>query len=1010
MNILLKSLADACQTHKITEKLLICPTLSTGHQLLESLARTGTSWLNLRPVTPFELAAETANPTLLKSKTTIPTTGQLHFLLEEILAEMEGRGELRYFADLQKNGALTRVLYPAISELRMAGITAANIDPASFVDPQKGHEIKTALAAWEEKLSKRNWADPAIVYTTAIIALQQPANTLYLILDDLLPEPLCLTFLQKLTHNRQIIIPQDPVHNLDNPAEPPFKTQNPPAESPLSYLFDPPNAPQRPDLEIIRAYGAANEIREVLRRIKNEAISLDQTMVCHTNSGKYIPLIFSIAARLNIPVTFTEGIPLTFTRPGRFTMQLLGWMEDKYASSLLYRLMTSGDMKLPNATTTARLLREAGVGWSRSRYISRVDALQKTFRHRAAAAQKEENESYACFLLEQVTHISALKELLDTIFSAIPEPDPTGAVEFPRLCKGLGQIISTYARITGETDILTLAALQDALIEAANAFAGTLPHKDALRRIRQSVESVQAGASPPKPGHLHVTGLGAASYTHRAVTFFVGLDAGSFPGAGLQDPVILDKERERLNAALPLQSQEPAKKLHRLALTLASRRGRLLLSFPSFDTVEGRPSSPAAILLQAYRLQSAKPTADYTSMMDALGEPAGFLPLEPSAALCAEEWWLAATLQNRYAHGAQTIGACFPDLSAGIMAADKREGSDFTVYDGRVDADPELDPRGGTLKLSATQFEYLANCPFAYYMRYVLRIQPPDEAAFDPGVWLDPLTRGSLLHDIYCQYLRETHDPQNPTPPDKERLKKIAMDAITKTKEELPPPSDIVYEHERDELLRGLDVFWRVEEDSQTIPAFFEVPFGFGQEAVEEAGLGLPDPVTVTLPDGTQIQIRGRIDRIDRIDHGTAASLYQVWDFKTGKPYGYEEHQRFKQGRHVQHALYAIAAEDILKAIDPEAKVEASGYLFPTDRGEGQSFGRLQGNKDLILELLAKGLDIVAAGTFCVTDEESRCTFCDYKIVCRAPESTRQVQHKKEHPDLDAWRRLQEYE
>ncbi|MDW7652097.1 MAG: PD-(D/E)XK nuclease family protein, partial [Bacillota bacterium] len=805
MNIFLQSLANVCQTHKIREKLLVCESLATGHQLSESLARLGVPWLNLRPVTSFELATETAAPALRKQKTIVPSSGQLLFLLEEILREMEGRGELYYFAGLQKTGALTRVLYPAISELRLASITAAGLDPASFVDPQKGREMQGVLAAWEEKLQSRNWADPAAVFATAIASLPQSGSAaLYLLPADLDPAPLCLVFLEKLTANQRVILPQDPIYNLEYPARLPFDCEQPPGESPLSWLYNPQEAPKPLDLEISRAYGAGNEIRGILRRLKKEAIPLDQAMVCHTNSNTYIPLIFTLASRLDIPVTFAEGIPLAFTRPGRFILQLLSWMEEKYASAILYRLLISGDMKLPLAGIMARLLREAGIGWGRSRYIPRTEALRESFTLKAVAARKEDNEAYACYLGEQAAQVDALKELLTTILGAVPEPDEDGNLEFPRLCTGISDITTTFARISGDTDVATLSAIQETLREAANAYDDTLSEKEALRRIRQALESVRAGASPPKPGHLHITGLNQADATHRPLTFFVGLDAGSFPGAGLQDPVLLDGEREQISAALPLQSLQPAKRLHRLAAILASRRGRLVLSFPSYDTVDGRPSSPAAILLQAYRLQSGSPAADYSAMLDALPEPVGFLPPEPKEALSPDEWWLAAALQNRYAHGPETVNACFPDLAAGLWAEITRQAPDFTPFDGRVDADPELDPRGKILKLSATQFEYLANCPFAYYLRYVLRIQPPDEAEYDPGVWLDPLTRGSLLHDIYCLYLREIHHPETPQPPDKNRLLQIAEELIAQTKEVLPPPSEIVFEHERDELLRGL--------------------------------------------------------------------------------------------------------------------------------------------------------------------------------------------------------------
>ncbi|EEG79081.1 PD-(D/E)XK nuclease family protein [Dethiobacter alkaliphilus] len=1004
MNILLKTLAQICRTHKIQEKLLLCNTLSTGHQLLESLSKENVPWLNLRPVTPLELATEQAKPMLLTKNITIPTEGQLLFLLEEILQQMRANSQLQYFAELHNQNSLTRVLYPTIKELRLTGITASQLNESSFVDPCKGQEIITVLTLWEEKLSSLNWADAATIYN---IALQTKTNSspYYLIPEDLDLSPLELTFVKHLTSHKQIILPQDPVLNHSHSHT--FTTPQPTPQSPLSWLFDPQNSPQPPELTILRAYGQTNEIRQVLRHLQQENIPLDNAVVCHT-STKYIPLILTITASQNIPVTFAEGIPLGFTRPGRFTLQLIRWIEERYTSLILHQLMTSGDMRLTSATTQARLLRQANIGWERSRYIPCTESLHQSILQKATAATNEGNDPYAQYLHQQAEHVSTLKQTLTQIFSRIPDATD-GNVSFPKLCRGISQTTSTYARISSPTDGLALAAIQDTLTEAAHAFSGTLPLREALRRLHQVLDTLHTAASPPKPGHLHITGLNQAAFTHRPVTFMVGLDA-NFPGSGLQDPVLLDQEREQIHPELSLLTHEPAKRQYRLARYLSSRRGQIILSYPSYDTVEGRHTSPAAILLQAHRLQTNNPTADYSALQESLTTPAGFLAPSPDQFTTLEEWWLTTTLKNLSAHNINTVTACYPHIASGLEAHQHRAGTDFTPYDGRVDPDLDRDPRiSQTLTLSATQFENLANCPFGYFLRYVLRIQPPEDAEYDPGTWLDPLTRGSLLHDIYCTYLRQTHNPDNPQPPNKQTLLSIAEDLINQTKQTLPPPSDMVFEHEKEELLRGLEVFWRVEESAQTKPAFFEVPFGFGQQEAEEAGLGLSEPVTVTLSDGKEIRIRGRIDRID---YGTAENLYQVWDFKTGSTYGYEEQAVFKQGRQIQHALYAFAAEAILKqsGTDHNAKVEASGYLFPTDKGEGQRFARLQANRHQILELLSQGLDIVATGTFCATDDQNRCTFCDFKIVCRHPQASIQAKEKKEHPDLDAWRGLEDYE
>ena len=59
--------------------------------------------------------------------------------------------------------------------------------------------------------------------------------------------------------------------------------------------------------------------------------------------------------------------------------------------------------------------------------------------------------------------------------------------------------------------------------------------------------------------------------------------------------------------------------------------------------------------------------------------------------------------------------------------------------------------------MSATRLELLAKCPFGYFLRHVLKVKPPEEVDFDRSRWLDPLQRGSLIHEILCAFM--TRDP-----------------------------------------------------------------------------------------------------------------------------------------------------------------------------------------------------------------------------------------------------------
>ncbi|MHB8172096.1 MAG: PD-(D/E)XK nuclease family protein [Thermincolia bacterium] len=932
MNQLQRNLAEICQNHKLQEKLLVVPTLAAGHQLLEALAKEGAVWINVRPITPYGLALAVAEGEISQQGATILTKGQILCLLEEGLRDMEEQGQLQYFAPLQQAGDLAQVLAGPITELRLAGVSSQDLDPVAFVDEQKGEELKILLARYEEKLRDKSWVDTAEVYRIASGVLDRSdrgKNPVFIIPEQLELEPVAVDFLVKLTEGCRVVVGEEA--SQVNPG----------------------------DIEIFHSYGLANEVREVLRRIKKGAIPLDQAAIYYTTGETYIPLIYSISARLGIPVAFSEGVPITFTRPGRLALELLRWIEGNYSSTLLYRIMTGGDVELPEPD----------------------------------------------------------KELGAEILAQMPALDQAGQVGLAEFCQGLGRVVDKYAKVAGEMDAYAMKDIEENLEEAAQAYPGRVTEREAIKRLRLWLGGLYIGARGPQPGRLYVADYRQGGWESRQYNFVVGLDSDSFPGSGLQDPVLLDSERKGISSALRLRSIGPRENLYRMARLLASRRGKVVLSYPCFKTAGGRASSPAALLLQVYRLAGGNHEADYTQMFRSLGAPVSYVPEEAENSLSEEEWWGVKALSDQGLQaGLDRVRACYAGLDAGLAAEEAREGKVFSAYDGKVPVEAEgIDPRlNKEVVLSATQLEKLATCPFSYFLRYVLGIKPPDEVEAEAGAWLDPLARGSLLHDIYCRYMRKACTGEGALEHSKEMLMEIAEELIGDTKNLIPPPNPVIYETEKEQLLRGLEVFWRLEEGNKgdTIPAYFEVPFGFGEEEVQEAGLGLAQPVELPLADGKSIRLRGRIDRIDR---NTADGSYEVWDYKTGGASVYEDRDYLKQGRQVQHALYAWVLEELLRISgqEPQARVEVGGYIFPTEKGEGRRVARDQRGRGRLAEALGKMLDLVATGTFCASHDENRCGYCDYQIVCRYPTATQRLKAmagEEENRELEPWKELQGYE
>ncbi len=1012
MNALLHKLAEICRDHRLRQKLLVVPSHQAGHQLLAALARHGTAWVNLHPVTIQDLAGEVGGIGNTLSR------GQGLSLLDDLLQDMDDNTQLRYFRALHRNeqADLTRVLYDSLQALRKAGVRADELMEDRFIDPEKGREVKQLLAGFEQRLQASGFSDETDSLSKAIATLSLGAKSFYqgalfLVPEQLELEQLAATFLNQLSDGRRITLPDEPVLGLPNPFQELYKEDNSPQPvSRISWLYDIEAIPAEAavqDINITRSYGSANEVRAILRQFAAGSIPFDQAVICYTRGERYIPLLYAMAKRFEIPLTFAEGVPLHFTGPGRLMFGLLNWLENDYSELELYRLLVGGDINSQNSASMAKLLRSAGIGFGRERYLRLLPALQKRIQQAHDADEWD--------VASQLEHLQELIGLTNSLFSNIPAPDESGCVDFVALCQGLIRLVQQHSPAHQEISDFAVATIKGALQEAACSTNRRFSLSVACRRIRLWLAGANVGASAPRPGHLHVVGFSQAGWEHRPYTYLVGLEADLFPGEGQQDPVLLDEERARISASLMLRRQSPERNVYRMVRFLASRRGPVTLSYSCQNVVEGKPSAPAALLLQVYRLLQGKPDVDYTEMLGKLPAPTGYLPDKQDQALDEDEWWLGDGGRPSLLSQVAAVLDCYPGLRAGITAWQGRLQLDLTVYEGKVNVDPaKVDPRLSRRALSASQLESLARCPYSWFLRYALRLSPVETVSPDQLVWLDPLTRGTLLHEIYCRFQRQAYAPAaQAQPPGETMLYEIAEELITELKEEVPPPSQLVYDHEHEQLMRGLAVFWRLEKEqlAQARPAYFEVPFGFGPEEAADAGLGLAEPVTLELLDGSLIRLRGRIDRVDFVDDGE----YQVWDFKTGSAYGYDDDGYIKRGQQLQHALYSLALEQVLQRSgkDPAARVTTAGYVFPTEKGEGQRIRRPQANRRLALEAVGHLLDLLRSGTFCPTDDDGHCTYCDYRAICRSSQAAARMKSRLENAAEDilaAWRELKQYE
>jgi ATP-dependent helicase/nuclease subunit B len=416
-------------------------------------------------------------------------------------------------------------------------------------------------------------------------------------------------------------------------------------------------------------------------------------------------------------------------------------------------------------------------------------------------------------------------------------------------------------------------------------------------------------------------------------------------------------------------------------------------------------------VLQAFRIQKGDASLSYPDLAKELGTPASAVPRDASSALTDAGWWISQ-LKSSGPGGQAPVLAQFRPLAHGLRAEEQRASAGFTEFDGHVPAaGAALDPSVVERPVSPTQLEAAADCAFRHFLQRGLGISALDEREKDGDTWLDAGARGSELHDLYAAMLRRNRKARVPlnARTDLEWLLARGKSRLEQLRVEMPPPSEEVFERECREFLGDLELFVLEEcdRDPARTPVGLEISFGYALKKDDEDGekedLAQEEPVLVDLGGGLRFKLAGRIDRIDRIGDRS----FEVIDYKTGGYYAKKWASGvFAGGSRLQHALYGLAAVQLLRRQYKGAQVTRGTYYFPSAKG-GKERREIETPSEAAMAAVLSDLrEVIASGTFVHAADAEACRFCDLGAACGVSDALGRVEMKLQNLTLTAKRRL----
>lgn len=424
----------------------------------------------------------------------------------------------------------------------------------------------------------------------------------------------------------------------------------------------------------------------------------------------------------------------------------------------------------------------------------------------------------------------------------------------------------------------------------------------------------------------------------------LGLEAKNYPIRFRPNALLSDEEREGLNTNLGLNlplstDQRYANVLENIVTQV---QDGLYLGFTSHSKTTGNVKIPSSFFNEVFNVLGEEASLEAVYMACGISKDIlADIDLENPFNEIKESKELLENSQN---------------LKKSIFS-EKDNIQDYGVFDKTEYSE------------SASKLEKFFSCPYSYYLYALKKIYPPDGEEEDITFWLDPMMRGSYVHDVYEGLLKPFVASDSEDYPSyidslgEEDLKRVISEVEVKLElsNYRPEVPDHVKDVEREDIFNTAITFLEKEVEYSGegfYPIMLEKDFkGLGAKLLD-------------------VEFTGKIDRVDTNGKGD----YRIIDYKTGTNRHKRNSDMFTdKGKyiHLQHGLYSIAAKHLLD----DVKTLEAGYYFATDKGEWARVmledSKFSAKFESLIELFKTQAE---AGKYYRNSDA--CTYCDYKLIC----------------------------
>ena len=424
-------------------------------------------------------------------------------------------------------------------------------------------------------------------------------------------------------------------------------------------------------------------------------------------------------------------------------------------------------------------------------------------------------------------------------------------------------------------------------------------------------EAAKVAVIPPGYDSVTIGDIERTRLNHVKILIFLGVNEGIVPKSVNQGGIISQYERDVLEAAnlnlAPGAREQVFIQRFYLYLNMTKPSHRLYLTYSRVDS-EGnalRPSYLVRTMLHMFPDMQVEEVSELEQILDVSTEKA------------AKEYFLT---ENRGAEW-YALAKCFMESDNAQVRESSREILDAFYYSYHHDPISHIVAEsiyGKEMEGSVTRLEQFAKCAYAHYLSYGLKLREREESGFES------VDMGNLYHtavELYSKKLAESSYDWF-TVPDaaREAFSQEAMEEAI-----LAYPNLSIYATAENAHMAGRmnhifkQTIWALTTQvrkGRFVPNDFEVSFSKADHL---------EALTFDLEHENQIQLRGRIDRLDTcVDENRV--YVKVIDYKSGNTKF--DLLKLYYGMQLQLIVYMNAAVELEKKKQAHREVVPGGLFY----------------------------------------------------------------------------------